>query len=153
MIFTLCYLIQYCIELFCVLSFSLKPFYEISIVNPQLHSSKNTKFKAKVVLKELNGVFEVKHNKSFTNISLKVCNLKAITQPQVKESRKCPCKTTLICDREKRMSENVAITHLAECESNTSYGTCCEKLEFFHQILRFAVAVIGDCPRKFLQNA
>ena len=102
-------------------SFPLKPFFEVSIVNPQLCSSKNTKFEAKVVLKELNGVFEVKHIKSFTDILPKVCNLKAITQPQRKENRKCPSKTALIRDCEKRMSENVAITHLAECESDASY--------------------------------
>ena len=102
-------------------SFPLKPFFEASIVNPQLCSSKNAKFEAKVVLKELNGVFEVKHNKSFTDILPKVCNLKAITQPQHKENRKRPCKTALIRDCEKRMSENVAITHLAECESDASY--------------------------------
>ena len=72
-------------------------FFEASIVNPQLCSSENAKFKAKVVLKELNGVFEVKH-KSFTDILPKVCNLKAITQPQVKENSKQPCKTALICD-------------------------------------------------------
>ena len=72
-------------------------------------SSKNAKFEAKVVLKELNGVF--------TDILPKVCNLKVITQPQIKENCKCPCKTALIHDYEKRMSE----THLAECESNASY--------------------------------
>ena len=42
--------------------------FEVSIVNPQLCSSQNAKFEAKVVLKELNGVFEVKHNTSFTDI-------------------------------------------------------------------------------------
>ena len=42
-------------------------FFEASIVNPPLCSSKNAKFEAKVVLKELNGVFEVRH-KSFTDI-------------------------------------------------------------------------------------
>ena len=103
------------------LSFPLKPFFEVSIVNPQLCSSKNAKFKAKVVLKELNSVFEVKHNKSFTDILPKVCNLKAITQPQRKENRKRPSKTALIRNCEKRMSENIAITHLAECESDASY--------------------------------
>ena len=102
-------------------SFPLKPFFEASIVNPQLCSSKNAKFEAKVVLKELNGVFEVKRNKTFTDILPKVCNLKAVTQPQRKENRKRPCKTALIRDCEKRMSENVAITHLAECESDASY--------------------------------
>ena len=76
-------------------------FFEVSIVNPQLCSSQNAKFEAKVVLKELNGVFEVKHNKSFTDILPKVCNLKAITQPQVKENSKRPCKTALIRDCEK----------------------------------------------------
>ena len=70
-------------------SFPLKPCFEVSIINPQLCLSK-------VVLKELNGVFEVKHNKSFTDILPKVCNLKAITQPQVKENSKRPCKTALI---------------------------------------------------------
>ena len=79
-------------------SFPLKPFFEASIVNPQLCSSKNAKFEAKVVLKELNGVFEVKHNKTFTDILPKVCNLKAVTQPQRKENRKRPCKTALIRD-------------------------------------------------------
>ena len=102
-------------------SFPLKPFFEASIVNPQLCSSKNAKFEAKVVLKELNGVFEVKHSKSFTDILPKVCNLKAITQPQLKQDFKRPYKTALIRDCEKRMSENIAITHLAECESDASY--------------------------------
>ena len=60
-------------------SFPLKPCFEVSIINPQLCSSKN----AKVVLKELNGVFEVKH-KTFTDILPKVCNLKAIKKLQVK---------------------------------------------------------------------
>ena len=32
------------------------------------------------------------------------------------------------------------------------YGTCREKLEFFRRFPRFAVAVIGECPRKFPQN-
>ena len=65
-------------------SFPLKPFFEASIVNPQLCSSRNAKFEAKVVLKELNCVFVVKHNKSFTDILPKICNLKAIIQPQLK---------------------------------------------------------------------
>ena len=96
--------------------------FEVSIVNPQLCSSKNDKFEAKVVLKELNGVFVTKHNKSFTDILQKVCNLKAPTsQPQLKESRKRTCEVALIRNCEKRMSENIAITHLAECESDASY--------------------------------
>ena len=74
-----------------------------------------------MVFKELNGVFEIKHNKAFTDILPKVCNLKAIAQPQVKESSKRPCKIGLIRDCEKRMSENIAITHLAECEADASY--------------------------------
>ena len=103
-------------------SFPLKPFFEVSIVNPQLCSSKNAKFEAKVVLKELNGVFVTKHNKSFTDILPKVCNLKAPTsQPQLKESRKRTCEVALIRNCEKRMSENIAIIHLAECESDASY--------------------------------
>ena len=40
---------------------------------------------------------------------------------RVKENSKHPCKTTLIRDCEKRMSENIAITRLAECESDASY--------------------------------
>ena len=99
-------------------SFPLKPFFEVSIVNPQLCSSQNAKIEAKVVLKEINGVFEVK---PFTDILPKICNLKAITQPQVKENSKRPCKTALIRDCGKRMSENIAITHLAECESDALY--------------------------------
>ena len=55
------------------------------------------------------------------DILLKVCNLKAITQPQLKENCKHPCKTALIHAYEKRISENIAITHLAECESDASY--------------------------------
>ena len=33
-----------------------------------------------------------------------------------------------------------------------TYGTCHKKLEFFCRFLRFAVAVIGECPRNFPQN-
>ena len=94
------------------------------LINPQLCLSKNAKFEAKVVLKELNGVFEVEH-KAFTDILPKVCNLKAITQPQLKENCKRPCKTGLIRDCEKRMpGENIAISHLAECESDASCAKC-----------------------------
>ena len=74
-----------------------------------------------MVLKELNGVFEVKHKKSSSDILPKVCNLKEITQPQLKENCKCQCKTALIHNCEKKMSENVTITRLAECESDASY--------------------------------
>ena len=91
-------------------------FLEASIVNPQLCSSNNTKIEA-------NGVFEV-------NILPKVCNLKAITQPQLKENCKHPCNTALICDCEKPMSENVAIIHLAEYESDTSHVHKCKMSSF-----------------------
>ena len=44
-------------------SFPLKPCFEVSIINPQLCLSKMSNLNlAKMVLKELNGVFEVEHN-------------------------------------------------------------------------------------------
>ena len=101
-------------------SFPAQPVFAPSLIDPKLFSDGNAKSNAKYTLKELNGLFVGRHNHSFTEVLPKVCKSLVSGSQSINRQNKSD-KTALIRECENVMSENVAIAHLAECESDASY--------------------------------
>ena len=100
-------------------AFPAQPFFQPSIIDPGLLCG-NAKSDGKSILKELNGLFVAKYNQSFTDILPQVCTfIVPRTQSESKQNRSC--ERALVRNCENLMSENIAVSHLAECESDASY--------------------------------
>ena len=105
-------------------SFPMQPTFEVNLPNKACVSTAHnaTEF-AKSVLKELNHVCDDQFGVSFTNTLPRASPALSLRKTRLeKQQATREMKRKIIAEVEKRYAENVAISHLAEGESDALYA-------------------------------
>ena len=102
------------------LSYPLKPVFVPDLnIKQHLMSARSASVAANSILRDLNGVFQANFNKSFVEMSSDIVKTaKSSSSYILKRKISLEMKKTV----ESSLRENMAIVHLAECESDASYS-------------------------------
>ena len=104
-------------------SFLMQPTFEVNLLNKEsVSTAHNATVFAKSVLKELNQVCDDQFGVSFTNTLPRASPALSLRKTRLeKQQATREMKRKIIVEVEQRYAENVAISHLAEGESDASY--------------------------------